>query len=47
MESKGEDTEEMSDKKFLRGLEFLSDIVSHLDVLNFQLQGRGHIITDI
>ena len=47
MENRGKDTNELKDKKFLCELAFLSDIVSHLDVLNLQLQGRGHIITDM
>ncbi|XP_029698683.1 general transcription factor II-I repeat domain-containing protein 2-like [Takifugu rubripes] len=47
MENKGKDTTELRDKTFLCELAFLSDIVSHLDVLNLQLQGRGHIITDM
>ena len=37
----------MKDKKFQCELAFESDIVSHLDVLNLQLQGRGQIITDM
>ena len=47
MESKAKDTTELRDKKFLCELAFLSDIVSHLDVLSLQLQGRGHTITDM
>ena len=34
MENKGQDTTKLKDKKFLCELAFLSDIVSHLDVLN-------------
>ena len=41
------DTTELKDKKFLCELTFLSDTVSHLDVPNLQLQGRGQIITDM
>ena len=41
MESKGKDATELRDKKFLCELVFLCDILSHLDVLNRQLQGRG------
>ena len=41
MENKGKDTTDLKDIKFLCELAFLSDIVSHLDVLNLQLQGRG------
>ena len=37
MESKAKDTTELRDKKFLCELAFLSDIVSHLDVLSLQL----------
>ena len=47
MESKGKATTEMRDKSFLCELAFLSDIVSHLDVLSLQLQGQGHFITDM
>ncbi|XP_067943372.1 general transcription factor II-I repeat domain-containing protein 2-like [Watersipora subatra] len=47
MENKGKDTTELRDEKFLCELAFLSDIVSHLNVLNLQLQGRGHVITDM
>ena len=50
MENKGKDTTELKDKTFLCELAFLSDIVSHLNVLNLQLQGKGrgeHIITDM
>ena len=46
MERKMKDTAEMRDRKLLCKLAFLSDIVSHLDVLNMHLYGRGHIITD-
>ena len=41
VESKGKDTTELRDKNFL------SDIVSHLNVFSLQLQGRGHTITDM
>ena len=41
------DATELRDKKFLCELVFLCDIQSYLDVLNLQLQGRGHVITDI
>ena len=44
---KGKDTAEMRDEEILCELAFLSDIVSHLDVLNLQLQGRRHIITEM
>ena len=47
MENREKDTNELKDKKFLCELAFLSDIVSHLVVLSLQLQGRGHIITDM
>ena len=47
MENKGKDSTELKDKKFLCELAFLSDIVSHFNMLNLQLQGRGHIITDM
>ncbi|XP_069764237.1 general transcription factor II-I repeat domain-containing protein 2A-like [Narcine bancroftii] len=47
MESKGKDTTELRDKKFQCELAFLCDIVSHLDALNLQLQGRGPVITDM
>lgn len=47
LESKGKDTAELREKKFLCELAFLCDISSHLDALNLQLQGRGRIITDM
>lgn len=47
MESKGKDTTELRDTKFLCELAFLCDILSHLDVLNLQLQGWDHVITDM
>ena len=47
IESKGKDATELWDKKFLCQLAFLCDILSHLDVLNLQLQGRGRVITDM
>ena len=47
MENKEKDITELKDKNFLYELAFLSDIVSHLDVLHLQLQGRGHILTDM
>ena len=47
MENTGKDRTEQKDKKFLYELAFLSDIVSHIDVLNLQFQGQGHIITEM
>ena len=47
MESKGKDATELRDEKFLCELVFLCDILSHLDVLNLQLQGRDRVITDM
>lgn len=47
MENKGKDTTGLRDKKFLCELAFLSDIVSHLDVLHLPLQGQDQIITDM
>ena len=47
MENTEKDTTEQKDKKFLYELAFLSNTVSHIDVLNLQLQRRGHIITDM
>ena len=47
MENTGKDATELKDKNVLYELAFLSDVVSHIDVLNLQLQGRGHIITDM
>ena len=47
MENTEKDTTEQKDKKFLYELAFLSNIVSHIDVLNLQFQRRGHIITDM
>ena len=47
MESKGKDATELRDERFLCELVFLCDILSHLDVLNLQLQGWGRVITDM
>ena len=47
MESKGKDTTELRDKKFLCEVAFLCDISTHLNDLNLKLQGRGHIICDM
>ena len=47
LETKGKDTAELREQKFLCELAFLCDISSHLDALNLQLQGRGRIITDM
>uniref|UniRef100_A0AAZ3S7J0 SPIN-DOC-like zinc-finger domain-containing protein n=1 Tax=Oncorhynchus tshawytscha TaxID=74940 RepID=A0AAZ3S7J0_ONCTS len=47
LETKGKDTAEPREQKFLCELAFLCDISSHLDALNLQLQGRGRIITDM
>ena len=47
MESKGKDTTELQDKKFLCELVFLCDILNHLNVLNLQLQGWDRVITDM
>ncbi|XP_074488096.1 general transcription factor II-I repeat domain-containing protein 2-like [Sebastes fasciatus] len=47
MESKGRDTTELRDKKLRCEVAFLCDITSHLNALNLQLQGRGHVITEM
>ncbi|XP_028663975.1 general transcription factor II-I repeat domain-containing protein 2-like [Erpetoichthys calabaricus] len=47
LQSKGKDTAELQEQKFMCELAFLSDIASHLDALNLQLQGRGRIITEM
>jgi len=47
LDSKGKDIAELCDTKFLCELAFMCDITSHLDALNLQLQGRGHVITDM
>lgn len=47
LESKGKDTAELREQKFLCELAFMCDITSHLDALNLQLQGRECIITDM
>lgn len=45
LESKGKNTAELREQRFLCELAFLCDISSHLDALNLQLQGR--IITEM
>ena len=40
MESKGKDTTELRDETFLCEMAFLCDIMSHLNAMNLQLQGR-------
>ncbi|XP_061765856.1 general transcription factor II-I repeat domain-containing protein 2-like [Nerophis ophidion] len=47
LQSKGKDTADLREQKFMCELAFLCDISNHLDVLNMQLQGRGRIITDM
>lgn len=47
LESKGKDTTELWEQKFLRELAFTRDITSHLDALNLQLQGWGRVTTDM
>ncbi|XP_076135597.1 general transcription factor II-I repeat domain-containing protein 2, partial [Alosa pseudoharengus] len=47
MESKGKDTTKLRDETFVCEMEFLCDITSHLNVLNLQLQGWGHVISDM
>uniref|UniRef100_A0AAZ3REG1 SPIN-DOC-like zinc-finger domain-containing protein n=1 Tax=Oncorhynchus tshawytscha TaxID=74940 RepID=A0AAZ3REG1_ONCTS len=47
LETKGKDTAELWEQKFLCELAFFCDISSQLDALNLQLQGRGRIITDM
>ena len=47
MESKGKDTTELRDETFLCEMAFLCDIMSHLNVMNLQLQGRGRVISDM
>ena len=43
LESKGKDTAELHEPKFLA---CMCDTTSHLDALNLQLQGQGPIIID-
>jgi hypothetical protein len=47
MDSKGKDSTVFRDKKWKCELAFLSDITTHLNDLNLQLQGRDHLITDM
>ena len=47
MDSKGKDSTVLRDEKWKCELAFLSDITTHLNVLNLQLQGRDHLITDM
>ena len=41
LDSKGKDTAELRDEKYLSELAFMCDITNHLDALNLQLQGWG------
>lgn len=47
MDSKGKDTTELRDESFLCEMAFLSDIMSHLNAMNLQLQGRNRVISDM
>lgn len=47
MDSKGKDSTVLRDEKWKCELAFLSDITTHLNVLNLQLQGRDHLIIDM
>ncbi|KAK0137704.1 General transcription factor II-I repeat domain-containing protein 2 [Merluccius polli] len=47
IESKGKDSTVLRDEKWKCEVAFLADITAHLNVLNFQLQGRDHMITDM
>lgn len=41
------ETTQLQDERFLFEMAFLCDIVSHLNAMNLQLQGRGHVISDM
>ena len=47
MDSKGKNPTVLWDEKWKYVLVFLADIITHLSVLNLQLQGRESIITDM
>ncbi|XP_025089089.1 general transcription factor II-I repeat domain-containing protein 2-like [Pomacea canaliculata] len=47
MDSRGKDSTVLQEEKWKCELAFLCDITTHLNALNLQLQGRGHLITHL
>ncbi|KAI3353881.1 hypothetical protein L3Q82_005096 [Scortum barcoo] len=47
LDSKGKDTTQLRDERFLCEMAFLCDITSHLNAMNLQLQGRTRVISDM
>lgn len=47
LDSKGKDTTQLRDKRFLCEMAFLCDITSHLNAINLQLQGRARVISEM
>ena len=47
LDSKGKDTTQLRDEKFLCQMAFLCDITSSLNAMNFQLQGWDRVISDM
>ena len=44
MQMKSKDMPQLEDQDWLRDFAFLVDITGHLNILNTQLQGRGHLV---
>lgn len=47
LDERGDDTEKLKNEKWLCDLAFLTDVTSHLNVINLELQGKNKNITDM